>query len=454
MKEKTVDMTHGTIMPQLIHFAIPVLLGALFQKIYNLADVFIVGRFLGDEALAAVSIGGSGSYVLFSIMMGLTTGVSVVCSQYYGAGENHKVMETFATSIYVMLGCTAIITVLGVLGTRPLLLVLQTSKELMPQAYTYLVIMFAGSLGTMLYNWIASVLRALGNSVVPVLFLVVSSVLNIVLDVLFVAVVPLGVAGAALATVLAQVISGALCLVYALKIFPMLRILPKDMKYNQDIAKLMLKYGVPAGLQMSIINISDMTLQAKINTYGTAMVVAYGVAIKVEHLGWEISSAVGAAVSTFVGQNIGAGRFDRVKRGVRSALLLNLICYGVYTPIVWIFAKSIMKVFTDSSLSVRYGMEYMRIFSVFFLVGGFLGIFHNMLRAAGDVLVTVLMGVSEIITRIGLTFLLSYLFGYYGLWWVSPITWVCATMVGAVRYYSGTWKKKAQVMVSQEAIHE
>lgn len=449
MKKNIVDMTQGSILPKLIRFALPVLFGMIFQRIYNFADVYIVGKYLGDEALAAVSIAGSGMYLLLSLMMGLTTGVSVVIAQYYGAGEHKKVTETFVTSIYVTLGATLLITVVGVLGAKPLLQALQTSDELMQDAWIYLVIIFAGSIGTMLYNWISAVLRSLGNSVIPLVFLIVSSVLNIVLDIALIAWIPMGVAGAALATVLAQFISGVCCLIYALKVLPMLRIAKEQLKMNPEIAKLILIYGVPTGLQMSIISISDMTLQGMINTYGTAMVVAYGVSIKVEGIGWQMADAIGTSLGTFVGQNVGANKLDRVKKGVRAAYLMDIVCYGVFCPVIWFFAEPIMKAFTQDPLSIQYGVEYIKIFSFFFFVGGFLCIYHNILRAAGDVKVTVLMGVSEVITRIGFTFLFSAWFGYYGLWWVSPLTWTCAALVGAIRYYSGTWQNKAKIQAKE-----
>ena len=442
--QNTVDMTQGSILPKLVRFALPVLLGMLFQRIYNFADVYIVGRFLGDAPLAAVSIAGSPVYLLFSIMMGLTTGVSVVISQYYGAGETHKVKETFATSIYVALASVAIVTLLGCLGARPLLMLLQTSSELLDNAHTYLFILFAGSFATMLYNWIASVLRSLGNSVVPLIFLIVSSILNIVLDILFIAVIPMGVAGAAIATVLAQAISGVLCTVYAFRILPVLRLKRSELRMNREIARKILVYGIPTGLQMSIISLSDMTLQSKINTYPTALIVGYGVCIKVEGVGWQIAEAIGTAVGTFCGQNVGARRYDRVRGGVRSAYLISTVCYGLFCPLIFFFAEPIMRLFTASPDSIRYGAEYMRTFSFFFLVGGPMTIFHNLLRAAGDVKVTILMGVSEVITRISFTFLFTALFGYRGLWWVSPITWTCATLVGAIRYYSGKWQEIAE----------
>ncbi len=445
MKEKVVDMTRGPIMSRMIRFALPVLFGMLCQRIYNFADVYIVGKYLGDEPLAAVSIAGAAMYLLFSVMMGLTTGVSVVISQYYGAGKNDKVVESFVTSIYVAIGSTIIITIIGLLGAKPLLMALQTSAELMHDAFMYLSIIFAGCFGTMLYNWISAVLRSLGNSVVPLIFLILSSVLNVILDIALIVWIPLGVAGAALATVLAQVISGVLCLIYAWKILPFLRLSRDNMRLNKEIARQILIYGIPTGLQMSIISISDMTLQAMINTYGTALVVAYGVCMKVEGLGWQMTEAIGTALGTFVGQNIGANRFDRVKKGVRCAYLMNIVCYGIFCPAIWFGAGPIMRAFTESSASIQYGIEYMKIFSCFFMVGGFLVVYHNVLRSAGDVKVTILMGVSEVITRIGFTFLFTALWGYYGLWWVSPLTWCCAAAVGAIRYYSGKWKDKAQM---------
>ena len=449
MKEKVVDMTQGAILPKLVRFAIPVLFGMLFQRIYNFVDVYIVGKYLGDAALGAVSIAGTTMYLLHSVMLGVTTGVSVVMSQYYGAGRKDKVSEAFVTSIYVAVIVTIIITVVGVIGAKPLLVALQTSDELMQDAWIYLVIIFAGAFGTMLYNWIAAVLRSLGNSVLPVVFLIVSSVLNVVLDIALIAWIPMGVAGAAIATVLAQLISGILCLIYAWKILPFLKLSREKMKMNLDIAKQMLIYGLPAGFQMSIISISDMTLQAVVNTYGTAMVVAYGVCIKVEGVGWQLSDAFGTALGTFTGQNVGAKKLDRIKSGVKCGYLMHLICYGIFCPIIYFLAEPIMKAFTEVPESIQYGVEYMRIFSGFFLVGGLLGVYHNVLRAVGDVKITILMGVSEVITRIGFSFLFTKWFGYYGLWWVSPLTWTCAVLVGAVRYYSGKWQDKAMLQQAE-----
>lgn len=453
-KEKTVDMTRGPVLKQMAVFALPVLLGMLCQRIYNFADAYIVGRFLGDGALAAVSIAGTAMYMITSIMMGVTTGVGIVVSQFYGGGQREKIRATFAAGIHVSVWMTVIITAVGMATTAPLLRLLQTSSELMPDAYDYLLIIYAGCGATMLYNFASAVLRAMGNSVVPLIFLIVSSILNVILDVAFVSWIPMGVAGAAIATVLSQLISGVLCVAYALKIMPVLRPGKKDWRPDMYLVGQILRYGLPTGLQMSIISISDMTLQAVINTYSTALIVAYGVALKVEGLGFQIADAIGTAMGTFAGQNVGAGDLGRVKKGVRSAYLLNLICYGVFCPAVFLLAGPIMRAFTDNPDSIRYGVEYMRIFSAFFLAGGILVVYHNILRASGDVAVTVLMGVSEVVTRIGCAFVLPVFFGYRGLWFVSPITWACAALVGGIRYYSGGWEKKAALLADHDTQEE
>ena len=442
MREKVVDMTEGRILLQMVRFGLPVLLGMLFQRIYNFVDVYIVGRYLGDQALAAVSIAGTAMYLLSSVMMGLTTGVSVVISRYYGAREMKNVEAAYVTSIYVTGTSAILITALGILFTDPLLRLLQTSEELLPDASEYLIWIFVGCAGTMLYNWISSVLRSLGNSVVPLVFLIISSILNVILDLAFVVWIPMGVKGAAFATVAAQILSGMFCVIYALRILPFLRIKRGECGCRKDLVKEILVFGVPTGLQMSIISISDMTLQAVINTYETALVVAYGVCLKVEGLGFQMADAIGTSLGTFVGQNVGAKKYERVKKGVRCAYLMNVVCYGIFCPCIYFFAEPVMRAFTKNEASIEYGAEYLHIMGLFFLAGGILVVYHNVLRPAGDVAVTILMGVSEVITRISFAFLLSGWFGYRGLWWVSPITWVCAACVGAVRYYSGKWEGK------------
>ena len=198
-------------------------------------------------------------------------------------------------------------------------------------------------------------------------------------------------------------------------------------------------------LQFSITAIGTIIVQGAINIYGENCMAGFSAAGKLQNIFMTVFVAFGATIATYVGQNRGAGKMDRVKQGVRCAYLMNAVCYGIFCPVIWFFARPIMEAFTGNPESIRYGVEYMKIFSCFFFVGGILVVYHNILRSAGDVTITVLMGVSEIITRIGCTFLFTAVFGYYGLWWVSPLTWCCAMLVGCVRYYSGKWKKKVQL---------
>ena len=441
---KEMDMTRGPVFRQMVNFGIPVFFGMIFQRIYNFADVYIVGHYLGDEALAAVSIAGMVMFLLLALNTGVTTGVGVVISQYFGGNKQEEMKKAYVASAFVAVGVTVFITVVGILTAEPILRLMQTSDELIPYAKDYLMIIYIGCVGTMLYNFSASVLRAVGNSFIPLVFLIVSSVLNILLDILFVAVIPLGTAGAALATVVAQLISGILCMIYAGKILTFIKVKREEWKMDVQLVKEILKYAIPATVQMSIITISDMTLQAVINTYGTAMIVAYGVCVKVEGIGWELTTAVGSAVGTFTGQNVGAKNMSRVRKGIRCAHLLNVIATGAFGIVIYLTAPYIMKAFTESGEAIRYGVEYMRIFSGFFLFGGLVVVFQYFLRSAGDVVFTLLMGVSEVITRIGLALFLPGLVGHMGLWFVSPVTWTVAAIVGMARYYSNTWVKKAE----------
>ncbi len=438
------DMTSGRIAPQILRFAFPVLLGLIFQRIYNFVDSYIVGHYLGDNPLAAVNIAGTAMYLVLSLILGLTTGITVVLSQYYGAGQEKEMEETYFSSIYITLGMTVIITVAGLVLSRPLLILLRTPSEVLTEATRYLQIVTGLCIGSMVYNWIASVLRALGNSWIPLVFLGVSSGLNIVLDILFVAVLPFGVKGAAYATVLAQLISGILCFIYAWRVLPMCRFRRGKMKFNPKIGRQMLKYGLPAGLQMSIISISDMTLQAVVNTFGTVLVVAYGVGLRMEWIGMLVGDSLGQALGTFAGQNTGAKNIGRIKSGFKTCSWMCVVGYAVVSPLVFLLAPWVMRMFTSNAESIQYGVEYMHIFSIFLLAVGMLTMLYSFLRAVGDVRITVWTGICEVISRIGLALLLSYLMGYHGLWWVSPLTWCIAFAVAGGRYLSGAWKKKIE----------
>lgn len=440
-----VDMTQGSVIRHLLKFAWPVFIGCLCQRLYNFVDAYIVGKYLGDISLSAVSVAGIATYLYTSLAMGVTTGVGVVMAQYFGAGDERSVRDTFTSSAYVAIGVIALLMTIGLVTLNPLLRLLQTPEEIFAEARTYLAIIYIGGIATMLYNWIAAALRALGNSVMPLIFLIVASVLNIFLDLLLVAWIPMGVAGAAWATVLSQLVSGVACLIYARRVTPLMRTKWREWHFTPKFGKEVLKYGLPTALQMSIISISDLTLQAVVNTYGTVMVLAYGVCTRVEAVGFQLGEALSAAAATFTGQNIGANNLDRVRKGARITMLMNVVGYLVVSVFIYIFAEPIMRLFTDNMEAIGYGMEYMHIIAIFFVFLGVICTLQSLLRAAGDIPITIAMGVSEVITRIGFAFLFSLWFGYHGLWWVSPITWLISAGLGTWRYLSGRWIGKSVV---------
>ena len=280
---------------------------ACFHLVYSLADSLVVGRFIGGNALAAVSVTGNATYLMFSISGGINMGSSVVLAQAYGARDQKKMKQVISTSVAV-LGITAVLfTLIGMLTADLVLHIIQTPEEIYGMAKSYMMIIFAGTLGSVFYNWLASLLRAFGNSFVPLLCLIFSGVLNVILDLAFVLGFGMGIEGAALATVLSQILSGLLCFAYAWKQFPVFHLKREEWTLDKGVLKKILLIGIPAAVQNSIITVSNMVLQGVLNTYGTTMVLAYGIVSKYELICMQVGDSLGTALSTFAGQNMGAG---------------------------------------------------------------------------------------------------------------------------------------------------
>ena len=447
-ESRVMDMTRGPILPHLLRFAWPVFIGCLCQRLYNFVDAFIVGKYLCDAALSAVSAAGIATYMLSSLALGVTTGASVVLSQYFGAGNEDGVRKSFVSSMYVALVSALVLTLAGLVTTDPLLRLLKTPADIFAATGDYLRVIYIGTLGMMLYNWIAAALRALGNSTVPLVFLIVSSLLNVALDLMLVAVLPLGVAGAAWATILSQLLSGLACLLYARRVSPLMRPGKGGWRYSPRHGREVLVFGLPTALQMSIISISDLTLLGVVNTYGSILTLAYGICSRIEGIGFQLGDALSMAAATFTGQNIGAGNIPRVKRGAWITLLINVAGYLLFALAIFLFAEPIMRMFTETPEAIAVGKEYLYLIAAFFVFLGVTCTMQSLLRAAGDVKVTVAIAIGEVVTRISLAFLLSAKFGYHGLWWVSPITWLVSASIGFIRYLSGRWIGKSVVSAS------
>lgn len=442
-------MTEGSPLLLMLQFAVPMLIGNIFQQLYNMVDSIIVGKYVGPNALAAVGVTGSITFFVFSLVIGLSTGIAVVISQYFGARDEDSLRLAFSTSVYVAAASALVLSIVGYLIARPVLILLRTPDNILEDAVLYLHIIMAGSTAMVIYNWIASVLRALGDSITPLIFLVISSLLNIGLDLLFVIQFEWGVAGVAYATILAQLVSGIICLLYAMIKMPILRLRRGEINYDAKMCTNVVKIGIPSGVQSSLIAVSVMVMQSVVNQYGSVIVAGFIAATKIESIVFQPGNSIGMANATYTGQNIGAGNIDRVKQGYRAMVLLNIISYIIITPFLWFFAGDLMKLFVDQSadaaLVVETGTKYLHIVTPFFIPVAILMGFQSLLKSAGDVMATMILGLTEVLARVVFSFGLSHFFGYAGVFSATPAAWVTSCVIAFFFYYSYRWVRKGLV---------
>lgn len=438
------DMTAGKPIQVITAFAIPMFIGSVFQQVYNMVDSIVVGNFVGADALAAVGTCAGAFNLVLALVVGLTSGTSVVMAQYFGAKDYGMVKETFISAIIVNVVTGIFLTVLGVFLAKPLLMVLGTPENIIKEAHIYLVIMFLGTLANCMYNGMSSVLRALGDSVIPLVVLVIASILNVGLDLLFVVEFHLSVAGVAIATVLAQLISAIICVIYVFHKLPMLRFARKEFRIKKELVREIVRIGIPAALSSSGVSISVMFMQRAINAYGSSVIAAYTIANRAEQIGMCLSYSIGMAVGTFCGQNIGARDFARVKQGMYTGYLLSTVYTVVIGAIMLIFAEKMAGLFNSDPEVIRISVGCIQVTTIFAPVLGLVFVFQNFLRSAGDVTPTVWMSVMEIAARSILAFLFSWLWGYYGIWWATPVGWLGSLAIGYVRYRTGKWRVKLE----------
>lgn len=441
------DMTKGSPTKLIFYFALPMLLGNLVQQLYTMIDAVIVGKFVSVDALAAVGATGAINFFMLSLIIGLMSGIAVVVAQYFGYKDYNKLKDVIATASISVFIAGIIFTIIGLVTAKPLLLLLKTPANIMDDSVTFLTTLFWGILPMSLYNGTAAILRALGNSITPLLFLVFSSIVNIILDFIFVVFLPFGVQGAAFATVCSQIIAAVLCMLYAYRHVPFMRIEWSRMKIHPSLLKEMIRIGLPSGLQGSFISIGNMALQSLINGFGATVVAAYTAASRIDSLTYQPGIAFGAASSTFAAQNVGAGKLARVKQGLYAGLKVVTITSIVITILVQLFAKQFLLLFVDKNEQhvIEVGMSYLLIVSLFYVVVGILFVVRETLRGTGDAIVPLMMGIFELVSRLAIGFMLAKVMGYTGLWWATPVAWVTATALGLIRYRSGSWKKKAVI---------
>ncbi len=443
-KQTGTNMTEGSPFGLILRFAVPLFIGNIFQQVYNMVDSVVVGRFVGSEALAAVGCGASPFGFFMTLIQGFTAAASVLISQAYGAGNKKQLRRAYGTSNMIVMAAGILLTVLGAFAARPLLILLKTPDNILDMSAVYLRTVCLGLLATCLYNTMASCLRAVGNSVIPLYALILTSLLNVGLDLLFVISFGMGVFGVALATVLSQLVSGVICLIYAVKSFP--QFAPSNLitGLQKQMASEVMRIGIPSSLQSSIVAVSAMCMQRAVNSYGSVVTAAYTIGNRTDQLFFCLSFAIGLAVGTFAGQNAGAGNYERVREGVKTGFMISTV-YTVITASVLIpFAPQVCSVFTTDASVISVVVPYCRIMSVFGPVLGMVFIYQNVLRSCSDIAPTVWMSITEVTSRAILPFVFSALWGYGGIWWATPVGWTASVVIGFLRFQGGRWEEKSR----------
>ncbi len=423
------DMTKGSPMALLLSFSIPLYLGNIFQQLYSMVDTIIVGRFVGVDALAAVGATAGFSFMIIGFAQGLTAGFSVIISQRYGAKDMDGLRKAFAQSIICSVLSSAVLALVFALLSMPMLRLIRTPENIIEDANSYILIIYLG-IGTLLfYNLFSSILRAVGDGRSPLYFLLLSSALNIVLDLFFVIAVPLRCAGVAIATVIAQGISAIAAGLYIWKRFPIFRIRKEDWKLDIGLSSRLLKVGLPGAVQFSVCAVGVIIVQIAINSFGSDTVAAYSVGTKIESLMTQLFVALGMAISTYAGQNLGALRFDRIRKGFRTAQLICVIGGILMTLLSWALIDPLTSLFIDRSASpeiAQMAHGYVFIVSWFFIPLGMIFVYRTGSQGLGSGLIPMLSSIIELVIRAIAAFTLPIAYGYTGICFSSPLAWVTA----------------------------
>ena len=432
------DLTHGPVMKTMLRFAVPMILGNLMQQCYNIADTLIVGQFLGAGALAAVGSAFSLMTFLTSILLGLAMGSGTVFSMRFGQKDALGLKEGILASFTLLGAVTVVLNVAVFLGIDWIIRVLQTPADLVGLMREYLIVIFAGLVGIFLYNFFASLLRSIGNSVVPLLFLAVSAVLNIALDLWFVAGLNRGVAGAAEATVISQYVSGIGIAVYTWVKCPELIRKDRAVRLRWSRVREITSYSALTCLQQSIMNLGILAVQGLVNSFGTTVMAAFAAAVKIDAFAYLPVQDFGNAFSIFTAQNFGAGKTDRIRKGIRVATLTSMLFGLLISIAVFVFAEPLMTLFIDAGETavIAEGVRYLRIEGAFYYLIAALFLLYGLYRALGKPGMSVVLTIVSLGIRVALAYALASipLFGVVGIWWSVPIGWLLADALGLIYY--------------------
>ena len=424
----TKDMTSGSTMKLILGFAVPLLMGMLFQQVYSLVDTIIVGRFLGVSALAAVGATGSINFLIVGFCQGICNGFALPVAQRFGAKDYDGLRKYVGNSAVLSIIFGGAITLITVITCRPILELMQTPADIIDMSYHYIVVIFAGIPAIILYNILSAYLRSLGDSITPVIFLVLSAGLNIGLDLLFIVTFHWGVFGAAFATVLSQAVSGILCLILIIKKFDILHLAHDDWRLDWRYSKYLLIMGLPMGLQYSITAIGSVILQASVNTLGSTAVASMTAGSKISMFVVCPVDALGSTMATFGGQNVGAGRLDRLGRGLRSAVILGAVYSALILVVLIFFGRDLILLFVSAKEAavIAQAKQFLVTNAAFYLMLALVNIVRFLIQGMGFSGFAVFAGVFEMVARalVGLVFV--PICGFTAACFASPLAWVFA----------------------------
>ncbi|MBO2516309.1 MAG: MATE family efflux transporter [Clostridiales bacterium] len=441
VRNRTLNMTSGNPARLLIVFALPMLIGNIFQQFYNLVDSIIVGRLISADALGAIGATSSVTFLFFALCNGIASGGGVITSQFFGMGDAGQVRKSIVNTAYVMLVMPAVVGGIAFVLAESMLRLLNTPEQILPDALAYTRAMCIGIIFVSVYNFASSMLRALGDSRTPLYFLIFSCFLNAGLDLLFVAVFHQGVLGAGIATVISQFVSAVICLVYAVRKNPYFKPRKDELKLDMHLVRQIVRLGVPLSLQFSLIAVSSMALQRVVNGFGPVAVDAFTATNRIEQMIHQPYQTLSAALATYCGQNWGAGDRKRVLQGYRKALLMMAVLTAVMVPLVRIFGRGIMGIFVssgdeNSAAVIDLGTQGLKLTSLFYLFLGMIYVVRGILNGLGDAKFALLNGVVEIIGRFTVPYLLTTTLGIgvTGIWWSSGIVWFLSGFTAWLRY--------------------
>lgn len=433
------NLSEGSVTRSMLLFAYPMILGNLLQQFYNIADTLIVGRFLGSDALAAVGASFALMTFLTSIILGLCMGSGVAFSMLFGAGWTDELKNHIFISFLLTGTVSVFIEALALIFIHPILHFLRIPGDLMFQTRSYLEIIFCGILFTFLYNFFATLSRSIGNSLIPLIFLALSTALNIILDLLLILVFPMGVSGAALATICSQGISALLMILYCVRKIPLLRLHKEHLYINRSALFRITQYSFLTCLQQSVMNFGILMIQGLVNSFGVTVMAAFAAAVKIDAFAYMPVQDFGNAFSTFIAQNHGAGKKERIRLGIRSAVLVSISFSLLISVVIYTFARELMLLFvkTDETEIISIGVQYLRIEGACYCGIGCLFLLYGLFRGLGNPGVSVILTIISLGTRVLLAYLLAPIpsIGLPGIWWSIPIGWFLADLCGILFYF-------------------